>query len=114
MTRRKPDKGWMARHVRDPYVKEAARLGYRSRAAFKLLEIDKRDRLLRAGMRVVDLGAASGGWSQVAVGRVGAAGRVVAADLAHMEPIRGVRFIQGDLRDPSMPARLKDALDGQT
>mgnify|MGYP003577107053 CR=1 FL=1 len=61
MTRRKPDKGWMARHVRDPYVKEAARLGYRSRAAFKLIEIDKRDRLLRAGMRVDDLGAASGG-----------------------------------------------------
>ena len=114
MTRRKPDKGWMARHVRDPYVKEAARLGYRSRAAFKLLEIDKRDRLLRAGMRVVDLGAAPGGWSQVAVGRVGPAGRVVAADLAHMEPIPGVRFIQGDLRDPSMPGRLKSALDGQT
>lgn len=114
MTRKKPDKGWMARHVRDPYVKEAQRLGYRSRAAFKLIELDKRDRLLRAGMRVVDLGAAPGGWSQVATGRVGPTGRVVAADLAHMDPIPAVHFIQGDLRDPAMVPRLKEALDGHS
>ena len=112
MTRKKTDKGWMARHVRDPYVKEAARLGYRSRAAFKLLELDRRDRLLRAGMRVVDLGAAPGGWSQVAASRVGPAGHVVAADAAHIEPIPGVRFLRGDLRDPAMVARLQEALDG--
>jgi 23S rRNA (uridine2552-2'-O)-methyltransferase len=112
MTRKKPDKGWMVRHIRDPYVRDAQRRGYRSRAAFKLLELDQRDRLLRAGMRVVDLGAAPGGWSQVAASRVGPTGRVVAADLTRMQPIPGARFIQGDLRDPAMRARLEEALDG--
>jgi 23S rRNA (uridine2552-2'-O)-methyltransferase len=112
MTRRKPDKGWMARHVRDPYVQQAARQGYRSRAAFKLLEVDARDHLLRAGMRVLDLGAAPGGWSQVAAKRVGPTGLVVAADLAPMQPIAGVRFVSGDLRDPETRKRLEEALDG--
>ena len=112
MTRKKPDKGWMARHVRDPYVKQAARQGYRSRAAFKLLELDARDRLLRPGMRVLDLGAAPGGWSQVAAQRVGATGLVVAADLTPIQPIPGVRFLAGDLRDPATGARLAQALDG--
>ena len=100
----------MIRHVRDPYVKQAARAGYRSRAAFKLLELDARDRLLRPGMRVLDLGAAPGGWSQVAASRVGPAGRVVACDLAPMQPIAGVRFIQGDLRDRVLRAQLEEAL----
>jgi 23S rRNA (uridine2552-2'-O)-methyltransferase len=112
MTRRKPDKGWMARHVRDPYVRQARREGYRSRAAFKLLELDARDRLLRPGMRVLDLGASPGGWSQVAAQRVGREGLVVAADLAPMQPIPGVRFIAADLRDPATRARLEAALDG--
>src|SRR5262245_14757030 len=112
MTRKKPDKGWMARHVRDPYVKDAARQGYRSRAAFKLLELDARDRLMRPGMRVVDLGAAPGGWSQVAIARVGKTGRVVAADLTPIQPIAHVRFLQGDLRDPAIQSQLRDALEG--
>ena len=113
MTRKKTDKGWMARHVRDPYVKQAVRAGYRSRAAFKLLELDARDRLLRSGMRVLDLGAAPGGWSQVAVQRVGRTGRVVAADIAPMQPIAGVHFVQGDLRDAGTQMRLEEALEGE-
>ena len=113
MTRKKADKGWMARHVRDPYVQRAARAGYRSRAAFKLLQVDARDRLLRPGIRVLDLGAAPGGWSQVAAQRVGSAGRVVAADLVPMDPIRGVHVIQGDLRDAVLRARIEEALCGK-
>lgn len=112
MTRKKSDKAWMARHVRDPYVKQAVRAGYRSRAAFKLLELDRRDRLLRASMRVLDFGAAPGGWSQVAAQRVGRTGRVVAVDVVPMEPIAGVQFIQGDLRDPSIKGRLAASLAG--
>ena len=112
MTRRKPDNGWMARHVRDPYVKQAVHQGYRSRAAFKLLELDARDRLLRPGMRVLDLGAAPGGWSQVAAQRVGPTGLVVAVDLAPIAPVTGVRVVAGDLRDPAMRARLEEALEG--
>ena len=103
----------MARHVRDPYVKQALRAVYRSRAAFKLLELDARDRLLRPGMRVLDLGAAPGGWSQVAASRVGPAGRVVAVDLLPMAPIAGVHFIQGDLRAPAIQAEIEAALGGE-
>ena len=102
----------MARHVRDPYVKQAARQGYRSRAAFKLIELDARDRLLRPGMRVLDLGAAPGGWSQVAARQVGPTGLVVAADLTPIEPIPGVRFLAGDLREPAIGSRLAEALGG--
>lgn len=113
MTRKKADKGWMARHVRDPYVQRAVRQGYRSRAAFKLLELDARDRLLRPGLVVLDLGAAPGGWSQVAARAVGRAGEVIAVDASPMAPIAGVSFIHGDLREPSTRARIEQALGGR-
>ncbi|MCC6198135.1 MAG: RlmE family RNA methyltransferase, partial [Burkholderiales bacterium] len=83
-------KAWMHEHVNDPYVQEAARRGYRSRAAFKLIELDGRDRLLRPGLRVVDLGAAPGSWSQVLRERVGGGGRIVAVDVLPMDPVAGV------------------------
>jgi 23S rRNA (uridine2552-2'-O)-methyltransferase len=97
MTRgRVSSRRWLERQTRDPYVDRAGREGRRSRAAFKLIEIDKRERLLRRGSVVVDLGAAPGGWSQVAAARVGPAGRVLAIDRLPMEPIEGVECLQGD------------------
>jgi 23S rRNA (uridine2552-2'-O)-methyltransferase len=113
--RRKPSSRlWLERQLRDPYVAEAKRRGYRSRAAFKLIEIDDRCRLLRPGMCVVDLGAAPGGWSQVAAERVGAGdpncGKVIAVDRAEMAPIPGVTFLQLDFLAPDAEARLKRAL----
>ena len=98
MKRSKSSRQWLDRHFNDDYVKRAQKAGYRSRAAYKLLEIQQRDRLIRPGMRVVDLGAAPGGWSQVARDLVGEQGEVVALDLLEMEPIAGVSFIQGDFR----------------
>jgi 23S rRNA (uridine2552-2'-O)-methyltransferase len=94
----------------DPYVRQAQTQGYRSRASFKLLEIDRRDRLLQAGATVVDLGAAPGGWSQVAAEQVGPRGRVLAVDLLDMAPMAGVEFIQGDFNDPAVLARLLEQL----
>ena len=93
---------WMDEHVADPYVRQARQSGYRSRAAYKLLDLDQRYGLLRAGHRVVDLGAAPGSWSQVALAKVGRRGVVVAVDLLPMEPIPGVTFIHGDIRDPQV------------
>ena len=92
-------KAWMHEHLNDPYVIEAKRRGYRSRAAFKLIELSERDKLLRAGMTVVDLGAAPGSWSQVLRERIGPAGKIVAIDLLPMDGIAGVAFIQGDFRE---------------
>src|SRR5689334_10912999 len=89
-------KQWLKRHVNDPYVQRSKREGYRSRSAYKLTEIDDRDHILAPGKVVVDLGSAPGGWSQVAVKRVGAKGRVLAIDLLPMEPVAGVEFVQGD------------------
>jgi len=97
---------WLARQRRDPYVQQARRDGYRSRAAYKLLELDAKDRLLRPGARVVDLGAAPGGWSQVAAARVRPGGLVVALDLLPMAPLPGVAFVQGDFREEETLARL--------
>lgn len=113
MTRKKSDKGWMARHVRDPYVKQAVRQGYRSRAAFKLIELDERERLFRPGLAVLDLGAAPGGWSQVAAARVGRTGSVIAVDLGAMQALPGVTMIRGDLRDPGVHTQLQETLKGQ-
>jgi 23S rRNA (uridine2552-2'-O)-methyltransferase len=96
MARSKSSRRWLDRHVNDAWVHRAQAEGWRSRAAFKLLELDDRDRFLRPGSRVVDLGAAPGGWSQVAAARVGAKGRVIALDVLPMEPIAGVTFLQGD------------------
>jgi len=106
---------WLERQLNDPYVARAKREGYRSRAAFKLVEIDTRHRLLRPGARVVDLGAAPGGWSQVAARRVGAAegkGRVVALDLLEMDAIPGVEFLKLDFLAPEAPEKLKALLGG--
>ncbi len=113
MARSKTSKAWMQKHVSDPYVRRARAEGYRSRAAYKLLELNRRDRLLRPGLTVVDLGAAPGGWSQVAAARVGAAGRVLAVDLLEMAPIPSVEFILGDFRAPATLDRLAGALGGR-
>src|SRR5215831_9223463 len=94
-------KAWMHEHVTDPYVIEAQKRGYRSRAAFKLIELADKDKLLRPGLTVVDLGAAPGSWCQVLRERLGPAARIVAVDLLPMEPIAGVDFIQGDFREES-------------
>jgi len=112
MARTKSSRRWLERHLSDPYVKRAQQAGYRSRAVYKLLEIQASDRVLAPGMTVIDLGAAPGGWSQVAAGIVGPQGRVVALDLLPMEPLPGVAFIQGDFREAEPLARLKAALAG--
>ena len=103
---------WLERQLNDPYVARARREGYRSRAAFKLTEIDDKHRFLKPGQRVIDLGAAPGGWSQVAARRVGEGGRVVAIDLLAMDAIPGVTFLQLDFLDAAAPARLKELLGG--
>ena len=95
----KTSKQWMREHINDPFVQQAQKEGYRSRAAYKLLEINARDRLIKPGQVVVDLGAAPGGWCQVAAAIVGSEGKVIALDLLPMEPLRGVEFIQGDFRE---------------
>lgn len=102
----------MRRHVADPYVKAARAQGYRSRAAFKLIEIDAHDKLIRPGMRVVDLGATPGSWTQVIVERAGPRGVVVALDMLPMDPLRGVEFIQGDFREKEVLDALEKALGG--
>lgn len=103
---------WLERQLNDPYVARAKREGYRSRAAYKLAEIDDKHHLLKSGARVVDLGAAPGGWSQVAAKRVGQSGRVVAIDVLDMDAIGGVEFAKIDFLDPDAPDRLKDMLGG--
>lgn len=113
MKRTRTSKAWMQEHVNDPYVQRAKKEGWRSRAAFKLMEIDDKDRLLRRGEVVVDLGATPGGWSQVAVKRVGDDGLVLALDLLEMEPIHGVHFIQGDFREDDVLRQLEERLAGR-
>jgi 23S rRNA (uridine2552-2'-O)-methyltransferase len=102
---------WLARQLNDPYVVAAKQQGWRSRAAFKLIELDDRFKLIRRGARVLDLGAAPGGWSQVAVRR--GAARVVGVDLLPIDPVPGGPFIQGDFTDPEMPDRLARQLEGK-
>lgn len=102
----------MREHVNDHYVHRAKAEGYRSRAAYKLMEIDDRDHLIRPGDAVVDLGAAPGGWSQVAARRLAGRGRIVALDLLEMAPIHGVDFIQGDFREDGVLAQLEALIDG--
>lgn len=121
MKKRKVDRAWLAQHINDPYVKLAQKHQYRSRAAFKLIEILEQDKLLRRGMTVVDLGSAPGAWSQVLRERLarpagdggGIDGRIVALDLLPMEPIESVEFIQGDFRDDAVLALLETALGGR-
>lgn len=107
MARTKTSKAWMREHVTDPFVRRAKLEGYRSRAAYKLLEVLGKDRLVRPGMIVVDLGAAPGGWSQVLAQLAGPQGRVIAVDLLDVEPIHGVTFIQGDFSEDDIPALLE-------
>ena len=101
----KSSKEWLRRHVSDPYVRKARQEGYRSRAAYKLLEIDQKHSLFRPGMTVLDLGAAPGGWSQVAAQKVMPGGRVIAIDVLEMAPISGVHVIKGDFRQVSIENR---------
>ena len=109
----KTSKAWMHEHVTDRYVQRARAEGWRSRAAFKLMEIADKDCLLRPGMVVVDLGAAPGGWSQVAAERVGSRGRLLALDLLDMAPVAGVEFVQGDFREDAVLAELTLRLGGR-
>lgn len=116
--RHRSNPSWIQRHLADPYVKAANREGYRSRAAYKLIEIDRRDRLIRPGQTVVELGAAPGSWTQVILQRLSdrsgqLRGRVIALDLLPMEPIEGVQAIQGDFREETVERALAEALGGQ-
>lgn len=111
--RTKSSARWLAEHAADPYVKRAHDEGWRSRAAFKLEEIQRTDRLLRPGMVVVDLGAAPGGWSQFAARTLAGKGRVIALDVLEMPAIPGVEFIQGDFTDEAVLGRLQATLGGQ-
>ncbi len=121
MARRlKPDKqrsassrAWLTRQINDPYVARAKREGFRSRAAYKLAEIDDKYHLLQPGARVADLGAAPGGWSEIAARRVGPRGRVLALDILELKPIAGVEFLQLDFLDETAPAKLKALLEGK-
>jgi len=112
--RKLSSKLWLERQLNDPYVARAKREGYRSRAAFKLIEIDDKVRFLKKGARVIDLGAAPGGWAQVAAKRVNAPaqGKVIGIDLLEIDPLPGVDFIQLDFLDPSAPDKLKAMLGG--
>ena len=113
MARTKSSKAWLHEHVTDPYVQKAKAAGWRSRAAFKLMEIDDRDKLIRPGEVVVDLGATPGGWSQVVADRMKGRGRVIALDLLEMAHIPGVDFFQGDFRDEAILAQLEERLAGE-
>lgn len=113
MARTRSSKAWMQQHVNDPYVKRATAEGMRSRAAYKLLQINEKDKLLKPGMRVVDLGATPGGWSQVAARAVAPSGTVVAIDLLEMVPLPRVTFIRGDFSDAAGLSELEQALDGE-
>ena len=113
MPRSKSSSAWLKRHVSDPYVHRARAEGYRSRSAYKLIEIAKRDRLARPGDHVVDLGAAPGGWAQALAERVGRSGRVIAVDLLEIAPIPGVTIVRGDFREETVLRRLKDTVEGR-
>ena len=114
MPRSKSSHQWLRKHFDDEYVKRAQREGYRSRAVYKLAELQQRDRLIRPGMTIVDLGAAPGGWSQFAAGILKGQGRIVALDILPMEPLDGVDFIQGDFTEADVLARLMQQLDSKS
>lgn len=110
MARSKSSSRWLQEHVSDSYVQRAKTEGYRSRASFKLLELDDRDRIFRPGQTVIDLGAAPGGWSQVAMERIGHHGVLLASDILPMDPIAGVTFVQGDFTEQSVLEQILDQL----
>ncbi len=113
MARSKSSQQWMQEHFQDEYVKKAQALGYRSRAVFKLIEIQEKDKIIRPGMNIVDLGAAPGGWSEYASKIAGKKNKLIALDLLDIEPIEGVDFIQGDFRDDEVLEKLHKLLDGE-
>jgi 23S rRNA (uridine2552-2'-O)-methyltransferase len=106
-------KAWIHEHINDEFVKRAQKEGYRARAAYKLTEIDDKDKLIKPGMTIVDLGSTPGSWSQVAVQRLKGQGRIIALDLLEMEAIKGVEFIQGDFREESILKILEESLNGK-
>ena len=106
MARTKSSASWLSRHLSDPFVKQSQKDGYRSRSAYKLIELNEKDKLIRPGMRVMDLGSAPGGWSQVAGKLVGENGRVLATDILPMDGMKNVDFIQGDFTDEAVVAQL--------
>lgn len=108
----KSSRRWLQEHVNDPYVKQAQKDGYRSRSSYKLIELNEKDRLIRPGMLIMDLGSAPGGWSQVAGRLVGDKGRVLATDILPMEPLKNVDFIQGDFREDAVFNQILDLLNG--
>ncbi|MFY0664653.1 MAG: 23S rRNA (uridine(2552)-2'-O)-methyltransferase RlmE [Natronospirillum sp.] len=112
MARSKSSNRWLDEHVNDPFVKQAQKDGYRSRASYKLLEINEKDKLIRPNMLVMDLGSAPGGWSQVAAKLVGHKGRVVASDILPMDTIAGVEFIQGDFTEESVFDEIMGVVNG--
>jgi 23S rRNA (uridine2552-2'-O)-methyltransferase len=112
VARSKSSSRWLQEHVNDPYVKQAQKDGYRARSSYKLIELNEKDRLIRPGMLVLDLGSAPGGWSQVAAALVGDKGRVLATDILPMEPLKKVEFIQGDFREESVLNQILARLDG--
>jgi 23S rRNA (uridine2552-2'-O)-methyltransferase len=111
--KRSSSKAWLKEHREDPYVQQAQREGYRSRACYKLLELQEKDRLIRSGMTVLDLGSAPGGWSQVAIAQVGATGQVIASDILPMDDLAGVAFIEGDFTEDEVFKRILDVLEGK-
>ncbi len=113
MKRTRTSKAWLREHVNDSYVQRARAEGYRSRAAYKLLDIDAKDRLIRRGDQIVDLGASPGGWSQVVARKLAGTGKVIAVDLLEMTPMSGVTFLQGDFRDEPVLQRLEELLVGE-
>ena len=110
MARSKTSLGWLKEHFNDPYVKKAQKDGYRSRASYKLLEIQEKYRLIRPGMSVIDMGAAPGGWSQVTSRLIGGQGRLIASDILEMDSIPDVTFIQGDFTDDAVFVRILEAI----
>ena len=106
-------KAWMQEHLNDEFVKRAQKEGYRARAAYKLIEIDDKDKLIKPGMTIVDLGSTPGSWCQVAVERLKGQGRIIALDILDMQPIAGVEFIQGDFRETSVLKELEEKLGNQ-
>jgi len=112
MARTKSSASWLSRHLSDPFVKQAQKDGYRSRSAYKLIELNEKDKLIRPGMRIMDLGSAPGGWSQVAGRLAGAKGRVLATDILPMDELKNVDFIQGDFTDEAIVQRVLDWLAG--
>jgi 23S rRNA (uridine2552-2'-O)-methyltransferase len=113
MARSKSSRRWLEEHVNDPYVKQAQKDGYRSRATYKLLELNEKDKLIRPGMLLMDLGSAPGGWSQIAGRLVGDHGRVIATDILKMDSLENVDFVQGDFTEEAVFQKILDVLNGR-